>query len=413
MPLGILVVLISLAAAPQPGVLVADAAASVQAQPPPSADETARAEEELYEQGTQALDEAAWDRAASIFARLSEQEGRRADGALYWLAYARSKQGRGPEALRVLDELRLSYPQSRWVKEAEALELEVRQQAGQPVRPESVADEDLKLMALNGLLHSAPDEAIPMLEKFLKGKQSPKLQERALFVLCQSGSPRAREIVLGIARGESQPQLRRKAIQSLGIFGGRESRKALADIYAASDDASVKKAVLQAFMTAGEKDRVLEAARTEPDPDLRQDAIRLLGAMGARDELWALYSAETAGGTKQAALQGLGIAGAQDRLLEVAKTEKDLDLRVTAIRFLGVFGGPARSDVLLEIYRDGGAPRVREAVLGALFVQGNASALVTIARTEKDPALKKQAVSQLALMPSDEAKAYLLEILGQ
>jgi HEAT repeat protein len=97
----------------------------------------------------------------------------------------------------------------------------------------------------------------------------------------------------------------------------------------------------------------------------------------------------------------------------VAKTEKDLDLRVTAIRFLGVFGGPARSDVLLEIYRDGGAPRVREAVLGALFVQGNASALVTIARTEKDPALKKQAVSQLALMPSDEAKAYLLEILGQ
>jgi len=413
MSLGFLVVLTSLLAGPGPGVFVADAAAPLQSQPAAAADEGDRAEEGLYEQGTQALDEAAWDRAASAFSRVAEQKGRRADGALYWLAYARSKQGRGPEALRTLDELRRTYPQSRWVKEAEALELEVRQQAGQPVRPESVADEDLKLMALNGLLHSAPEEAIPLLEKFLNGKQSPKLQERALFVLCQSASPRAREIVLGIARGESQPQLRRAAIQSLGIFGGPESRKALADIYGATDEASVKKAVLQAFMTAGEKDRVLEAARTEQDPELRQDAIHLLGAMGARDELWALYSSDAAGGIKRAALQALGVAGAHDRLLEVAKTERDLDLRVDAIRALGMFGGPSRSDVVLEIYRAATEPRAREAALEALFIQGNANALIAIARTEKDPTLKKKAVSQLALMPSDEAKAYLLEILGQ
>jgi hypothetical protein len=411
MALGILVVLTSLSAGTGAGVLVADAAA--QAQPAAVEGQEDRAAEQLYEQGTQALDEAAWDRAASAFTRLAEQKGPRADGALYWLAYTRSKQGRGPEALRALDELRRTYPRSRWVKEAEALELEVRQQAGQPVRPESVADEDLKLMALNGLLHSAPDEAIPLLEKLLMGSQSPKLKERALFVLCQSTSPRAREIVLGIARGESQPQLRRTAIQSLGLFGGPESRKALADIYGATTEASVKKAVLQAFMTAGEKDRVLEAARTEQDPELRRDAIHLLGAMGARDELWALYSSDAAVGIRRAALEALGVAGAHDRLLEVAKTEKDLDLRVDAIRALGMFGGPARSDVVLEIYRAATEPRAREAALQALFIQGNANALITIARTEKDPALKKQAVSQLALLPSDEAKAYLLELLGQ
>ncbi len=411
MALGILVVLTSLSAGTGAGVLLADAAA--QAQPAAVEGQEDRAAEQLYEQGTQALDEAAWDRAASAFSRLAEGKGPRADGALYWLAYTRSKQGRGPEALRALDELRRTYPRSRWVKEAEALELEVRQQAGQPVRPESLADEDLKLMALNGLLHSAPEEAIPLLEKLLMGSQSPKLKERALFVLCQSTSPRAREIVLGIARGESQPQLRRTAIQSLGLFGGPASRKALADIYAATDEASVKKAVLQAFMTAGEKDRVLEAARTEQDPELRRDAIHLLGAMGARDELWALYSSDAAVGIRRAALEALGVAGAHERLLEVAKTEKDLDLRVDAIRALGMFGGPSRSDVVLEVYRAGTEPRAREAALEALFIQGNANALITIARTEKDPALKKKAVSQLALLPSDEAKAYLLEILGQ
>ena len=54
---------------------------------------------------------------------------------------------------------------------------------------------------------------------------------------------------------------------------------------------------------------------------------------------------------------------------------------------------------------------VREEVLNAYFIQGNASALVAIARSEKDPELKKTAVSKLALMNSKEGNDYLMEIL--
>jgi len=57
--------------------------------------------------------------------------------------------------------------------------------------------------------------------------------------------------------------------------------------------------------------------------------------------------------------------------------------------------------------------RLREAALQALFVQDNAKALIEIARTEKDPELRKQAVSHLSLMGSKEATAYLLEILNK
>ena len=169
---------------------------------------------------------------SSAFRQVIELKGRRADAALYWMAYARNKQGQGGEALAAVEELRRAYPQSRWLKEAGALELEIRQRAGQPPGPESVADEDLKLMALNGLLNSDPEQAIPLLEKFLQGNSSRKLQERALFVLCQSSSPKAREIVTRVARGESQPDLQRRAIQSLGVFGNPESRQVLAEIYA-------------------------------------------------------------------------------------------------------------------------------------------------------------------------------------
>ena len=44
-----------------------------------------------------------------------------------------------------------------------------------------------------------------MLEKFLASGASPKLRNRALFVLTQSGSPRGRAIVADIARGKSHP----------------------------------------------------------------------------------------------------------------------------------------------------------------------------------------------------------------
>ena len=370
-------------------------------------------EDDLYDEGTEALDEGAWDRAVSSFRSVTEMKGRRADAALYWRAYAESKQGRSDAAQAAIEELRQSYPQSRWLKEAKALELEMRQRAGQPPRPENVADEDLKLMALNGLMNSDPEQAIPLLEKFLQGNQSRKLQERALFVLCQSSSPRAREIVVRIAKGESQPELQRKAIQSLGVFGGKDSRQALAEIYASSSDASVKKAVLQAFMVSGEKGRVLEAARTEKDPSLRRQAIQLLGVMGAREELWAMYQAETVLETKKAVLQALAVGGDTDRIVEMAKSDKDVEMRLAAMRALGPFGGPSKAGAIVEIYRTETDRRIREAALGALFVSGSATALIEIAKTEKDPELKKKAVSQLANMHSKEATAFLLEILNQ
>jgi len=50
-------------------------------------------------------------------------------------------------------------------------------------------------------------------------------------------------------------------------------------------------------------------------------------------------------------------------------------------------------------------------VLTAYFLGGNATGLVTIARAEKDPELKKKAVEKLSLMGSKEANDYLMEIL--
>ena len=66
-----------------------------------------------------------------------------------------------------------------------------------------------------------------MLQKVLQGTGSPRLKARALFVLAQSNSPKAREVLVNIAKGNSNPDLQMKAVQYLGIHGGpREPRRA-------------------------------------------------------------------------------------------------------------------------------------------------------------------------------------------
>jgi HEAT repeat protein len=135
--------------------------------------------------------------------------------------------------------------------------------------------------------------------------------------------------------------------------------------------------------------------------------------MGAQADLWAMYQAETVPATKKAILQAMAVGGAIDRILEVARTEKDPELRRDAIQKLGIFGGKRGADAVVEIYKTETDRRVREAALQALFVQGNAPALIEVARTEKDIELKKRAVAHLSTMGSKEATEFLIEILNK
>lgn len=374
--------------------------------------ETDRADS-VYEQGMTALDERQWDRAIELFDEVVRLNGNRSDGSLYWKAYAQNKQGRRHEAMDTITILKKRFPKSRWISEARALEIEVSQAAGSPVRPEDEADEDLKLIAINALMQSNAEQAIPMLQRVLQSSQSPKLKERALFVLAQSGSPKAREAIIQIARGQANPDLQSKAVHYLGLFGGTESRKALADIYASSYDVQVKRTILRSFMIAGERDRLVAAAGSEKVPELRAEAIRQLGVLGAKTELWQLYKTESSLDNRERILHSLFISGDTDRIAAVARNEKDPKLRSRAIHWLGVSGSQKTGDVLVSIYQTDKDPSVRRSVLQGLFVQGNATALIGLARKETDPGLKREIVRKLSMMKTNEATEYMMEILNK
>jgi HEAT repeat protein len=71
--------------------------------------------------------------------------------------------------------------------------------------------------------------------------------------------------------------------------------------------------------------------------------------------------------------------------------------------------GPA----LAGMYAQETDPENKRSIINALFIQGNATALVEIARKETDLNVKKQIVNQLGLMHSKEASDYLLELLNK
>jgi hypothetical protein len=367
---------------------------------------------ELYDNGREALDEDRYDRAESRFDQLAQMNGPQTDAALYWKAYAENRQGKRDTALANIAELKRRFPQSRWLKDANALELEVRQSSGQQVHPEAEKDEELRMLALRGIMNSDPERAVPILGKRLEsGSATPKEKSQALFVLAQSGSPQAREILGKIARGQSNPDLQRKAIQYLAMFGGAESRKTLAEVYGSTSDASIKRSILRAYMIGGDREHLFEAAKSEKDDEVKREAIRQLGLVHAQSELQQLYRTDNSPAVRRELLQAFFLAGDAPKLLEAAQGEKDPELRRVAVRNLGLIHSDDSAKALQSIYAKETDRGIKEEVLNAYFIQGNAAAIVAIARGEKDPELKRTAVSKLSIMHSKEATDYLMEIL--
>ncbi|MGZ8832633.1 MAG: tetratricopeptide repeat protein, partial [Thermoanaerobaculia bacterium] len=111
-------------------------------------------ESDMYDEGTDALDEKEWARAARIFRSVAKMQLEHADASLYWLARAQNEMGQRAEALATLLELKKAFPKSHWAEDGKALEVEIRQSSGQKVEPDQLGDDDVKLMVLSGLMGS-------------------------------------------------------------------------------------------------------------------------------------------------------------------------------------------------------------------------------------------------------------------
>ena len=317
-----------------------------------------RSDDPQYDRGASALDAGRWDEAVGIFSKVAEGKGSRADGAMYWKAYAQNKLGQRDAALATLAEMQKEYGSSRWMADAKALEVEIHQQAGQPVSPNGESNDDLKMLAMNALLNSDPEQAVPLMEKVLRGNNTPKLKDRALFVLSQSRSPKAQQLLGEAAKGNFNPDLQIRALRYIATSGGSENRATLYSIYTSSNDVAVKRAIIGYFVMSK-------------------------------------------------------FTGANDPLVSIAKTEKNPELRKDAIQKMGIVRTAETGDLLISLYGSETEPDIKRQVVNALFIQDNAKALVDLARKETNPAMKQELVQRLSLMHSKDATQYMMELLSK
>jgi tetratricopeptide (TPR) repeat protein len=378
---------------------------------PQAAPQLVSREDELYNAGTEALNDQNYDEAISKFDQAAKLRGKKADAALYWKAYALAKTGNKGQADATIAELKKSYPQSKWLKDAGALEVEMK---GAAANPESFSSEEEKLLALNAIMQSSDaDRALPYIDKMLHGNSSAKVKERALFVLSQSSSEKAQQTLLSIAKS-GEPDLQKRAIRYIGMNGSPASRAALKEIYSSIVNSEIKKAIFQGWLMCGCKEEVLKVAQTEREPGMRREAIRYLGMMGAHAELRQLYqNADVDLESRLELLKAMGMGGDVEGLAQIAKTEKDPVVRRHAIKDLGIFGGHSASDALVSLYGSEDNIETKKTVINALFLSGAGKQMVFLARKETNPELKSALTQKMSLMSSPEITQYMLEILNK
>lgn len=368
----------------------------------------------LYGRGQTALDNHKYDEALDYFTEVVARGGPKADGALYWKAYTLNKLGRSDEATAAIAQLRTSFPSSHWLEDAKALELEVKQAAGKPVSPESEADDDLKLMALNGLAQTDPARAFPLLDKLLKGPASPKLKKNAIYVLAINTTPQAQQLLEQIARGNGNPDLQITAIGYMlrnKQFPNRT--QTLFEIYNSTNDTQVKREIINALRSNSDTDHLMQIYKAEKDPDLRRSVINGLGDKPGNAELWQLYQGETSEDARMAILDAMHDNGNTEKLTEVARTDKDPKVRMRAIQVLASYKANNLGDTLTSLYTSEQDPQVKRQILNEISNRRNAKALVDIYHKESNFEMKKAILTHLGNMRTAEANELYMEILNK
>jgi tetratricopeptide (TPR) repeat protein len=396
-----------------------------------------------YDRGTSYLDSGRYDRAVESFDKVIAKGGAKTEGAMYWKAYALNRLGRRDESLRTIDEQLKKFPSGRWANDAKALIIDVKQASGQPMSPDKTNDEDLKLIALNSVVMRDPDRGIPMVEQILAGSASPRLKEKALFVLAQSGSPRAKTLLAEYAKGKGNPDLQLKALDYLGAFGGGPDVPLLVDVYRSTSDIDVKKRVIRSLAMTGRRGMLLtpgyeafnfayadsmanyylsseqakaamERARVELERTREAYArgdITITPAPPAppvppvppappSDQKGQLdqqrVAARSAASAEREKAREAKAKEASDALWTLYQGEQSVELKREILRNMRFAG---QTDRLLQIAKTESNPEIRQAALQGLTwnqdQKQTTDLLVGLYRGEKDAAVKRQIVDSL------------------
>ena len=255
--------------------------------------------------------------------------------------------------------------------------------------------DDMKLAALNALIHMDAERARPILQKVLARRDagSACLRQKAVFLVAQGGGDGVERILVETARTDPDPEVREQAVFWLSQVEGDAAVAALDSILRSSKDSRVREKALFALSQhdSPKSQQALRtfAERTDVSGDLREKAIFWIGQSGGADN--AAY-----------------LRGLFGRL-------KGEELRNKVLFSISQMGGAENDRWLLSVARDRTQPlEIRKQ---ALFWAGQAGAsmadLGALYNTLDDPAMREQLIFVYSQRDEPAAVDKLLEIARQ
>lgn len=442
---------------------VEDSARSGQA--PPAAWLQGDPADSLYRVAREALNRRDFRRAADLFAQLPGRWPRSgyAPDALYWQAFALYRLGGEPELRSALQALRTQsdrFPKASTKGDAKALQRRIQgelarrgdasaavevheaaQEAAEPVEPVDPAeasesggesgscdeDGDMKLAALNALIHMNAERARPILQRVLARRDagSSCLRRRAVFLVAQGGGEGVEQVLVEAARSDPDTEVREQAVFWLSQVEGERAVAALDSILRSSKDTRVQEKAVFA-LSQHESPRARQALRAyaerpELSDDLREKAIFWIGQSGGEENgsyLRALFGRLKGQELRNKILFSVSQMGGTENdrwLLAVARDRaQPVEIRKQALFWAGQGGAPMAE--LASLYTTMDDPAMREQLIFVYSQRDEPAAtdkLLEIARRDPNPELRKKALFWLGQSDDPRAAKALQDIIEQ
>ncbi len=438
--------------------------------PAPRSAQPADPADSLYRLARTALTDGDFRRAAQLFQVVVDRypDSEFASDALYYKAYALYKSGNSSDlkaAVLALDRQATRYPKAGTLSDAKQLRAGIMSEqarrgdsdvaitiarGGQELKSESrcpTDDDDARIAALVGIMQFDPDQVLPVLQSILARKDecSIRLRRRAVEMLAQTKEEERADILLRVASSDPSVDVRRQAVQGLQSVNTERAAKALDSILFSAVDADTRDRALSALSQHRSPSARLSlrrfAEQSNVSTDLRVRAVYSI-AEGRRtgDEaeyLRGLFNKTASPEIREAIIRGVAAQRTNDRtawLLGIARDKnQEIELRKKALYYAGqapqsgcCLTGPALASPasyslelkdLLPMYDEfNGQQEMQEQILYVYAQRRETEAtdkLLAIAKSEKNPELRKKAISWLSQRKDPRVKQFLLDLLNQ
>lgn len=289
-------------------------------------------------------------------------------------------------------------------------------------------DNDDRISALNALLQMDAAQAMPILEKVLARRDacSAALRRKAVFLVSQKNTTATADILMRVAQSDPDQEVREQAVFWLSQVPGDRSIDLLSTILKGNSDESIKEKALFALSqhSGGRGDQILRdfASRNSEPSDLREKAIFWLGqsrSQGNTEFLRTLYGTLKDQDLKEKVIFSLSQqrgVGNERWMMDIAlNQQEDIELRKKALFWVGQTGGSMQE--LISLYDRMTDEEMKDQLIFVYSQRQNDRAamdkLFSIARTEKDPDLRKKAIFWLGQSHDPRVQQFLLELINR